>query len=154
MFKVHAVHAVKLKLCAWHCKLWERWEDFIDDLRQVEHLLRDRMMRERFQALCIPRNMVGDIRAFKTWCISLKSLRWEQTVNFCGAAACLCVDFNYFSVCLSVCLSESVFFVFYWSLVWCLIPDLTLTLTMTMTIEWQLTLTYIDMTWHDMRMIH
>lgn len=65
----------------------ELWDQFIEDLRQVEHLLRDRMMRERFQALCIPKNMAGDIRAFKTWCISLKSLRWEQTVNFCGAAA-------------------------------------------------------------------
>ena len=62
-----------------------RWKGFIEDLRSVEHLLRDRLLRERFQSVCIPSDMKNDIDSFKTWSISLKSLRWEQTVDFCSA---------------------------------------------------------------------
>ena len=72
-----------------------RWPQFLDDIRQLEHLLRDRLMRERFQATCIPEDMTADVHAFKSWGISLKSLRWEQTVNFCSAVSWhnLCVSY-------------------------------------------------------------
>ena len=67
---------------------WQRWPEFLEQLRSVEQLLKDRLLRERFQAVCIPSSMVRDVQAFKNWRISLKSLRWEQTVNFCAAVTC------------------------------------------------------------------
>ena len=65
--------------------LWElSWQDVLGRLREIEKLLKRPMQRERFIAKCLPANR-GDIESlFSSWNTSLKSLRWEQIVNFIG----------------------------------------------------------------------
>ena len=59
------------------------WDTFLTNLRELEHLLRRRMNRERFIATCIPVENTQEEALITSWSLSLKSLRWEQTVNFC-----------------------------------------------------------------------
>ena len=56
------------------------------DLREVEKLLCNRMNREHFVASCLPKDQPHLAEIFKHWNITLKSLRWEQVVDFISRA--------------------------------------------------------------------
>lgn len=64
-----------------------RWTTFLPNLKEVEKLLHNKMNRERFCATCIPKDHDHLLRLVMHWDLSLKSLRWEQVVDFIAAAA-------------------------------------------------------------------
>ena len=65
------------------------WEDLIVRLREIEKLLKRPMQRERFISQCIPMGNGAIEKLFAKWNISLKSLRWQQVVEFISHASCL-----------------------------------------------------------------
>ena len=56
----------------------------LESLRAVEKLLRYPTWRERFQGACIGADH-PEAKAFQTWSLSLKSLRWEAVEEFTQA---------------------------------------------------------------------
>lgn len=62
-----------------------RFQNFLDELREVEKLLGKQYMREQFIYSCIPRS---EAYMFDSWKGHLRGLRWEVISEFCGEEPC------------------------------------------------------------------